>query len=100
MFDTISCEADHLTEMYQNRYIHNTIMNSDACVEYGLDFLTIKKKSKKNQLVLLKNLNDFKHNNICAVFVAQMCILLFFETIFAVFDSSRINLSPKSDCFA
>lgn len=44
MFDTISCEAHILTQMYQNRYIYNTIMNSNACVEYGLDFLTVKKK--------------------------------------------------------
>lgn len=44
MFDTISCEAHTLTQMYQNRYIYNTIMNSNACVEYGLDFLTVKKK--------------------------------------------------------
>jgi hypothetical protein len=45
MFDTMSCEADILTEMYQNRYIHDTVMKSDICVEYGLNFLTIKNKS-------------------------------------------------------
>lgn len=44
MFDTISCEADILTEMYQTKYIYNTIINSNICVEYGLDFLTVKKK--------------------------------------------------------
>lgn len=47
MFDTISCEADQLTEMYQSRFIHNTIMNSDACTEYGLDFSSIKKIHRK-----------------------------------------------------
>lgn len=52
MFDTISCEAENLTEMYQNKYIHKTIMNSNACLEYGLNFLTIKKKShSKNSLI-------------------------------------------------
>jgi hypothetical protein len=45
MFDTMSCEADILTKMYQNKYIHDTVMNSDICVEYGLNFSTVKNKS-------------------------------------------------------
>lgn len=73
MFDTISCEADHLTEMYQNKYIHNTIMNSDACVEFGLDFLTIKKKSQRN----ISLISDRRKNFILSIFsrvkIAALC---------------------------
>lgn len=73
MFDTISCEADHLTEMYQNRYIHNTIMNSDACVEFGLDFITIKKKSHRK----ISLINDWRKNFILSIFprvkIAALC---------------------------
>ncbi|XP_060858327.1 uncharacterized protein LOC132935729 [Metopolophium dirhodum] len=73
MFDTISCEADHLTEMYKNRYIHNTIMNSDACVEYGLDFLTIKKKSQRK----ISLISDRRKNFILSLFprvrIAALC---------------------------
>jgi len=73
MFDTISCEADHLTEMYQNKYIHNTIMNSDACVEFGLDFGTIKKKSQRK----LSLISDRRKNFILSIFsrvkIAALC---------------------------
>lgn len=44
MFDTLSCESDNLTKIYQNKYIYNTIINSNTCVEYGLDLLTVKNK--------------------------------------------------------
>lgn len=73
MFDTISCEADHLTEMYKNRYIHKTIMNSNACVEYGLDFLTIKKTSRRK----ISLISDQRKNFILSIFpkikVAALC---------------------------
>lgn len=73
MFDTISCEADHLTEMYQNRYIHNTIMNSDACVKYGLDFLSIKKKTRRK----ISLISDRRRKFILSIFppikIAALC---------------------------
>lgn len=73
MFDTISCEADHLTEMYQNRYIHNTIMNSDACVEYGLNFLTVKKESQRK----ISLISDRRKNFVLSIFprvkIAALC---------------------------
>lgn len=73
MFDTISCEADHLTEMYQNRYIHNTIMNSDACVEYGLDFLSIKKRTRRK----ISLISDRRRKFILSIFppvkIAALC---------------------------
>jgi len=73
MFDTISCEANHLTEMYQNRYIHNTIINSGACIEYGLDFFKIKKKSKRK----ISSISDRRKNFILSIFprvkIAALC---------------------------
>lgn len=72
MFDTISCEADNLTEMYRNRYIYHTIMNSDVCREYGLDFLTIKKKFRRKMLI-----DDQRKNFILSIFppvkIAALC---------------------------
>lgn len=73
MFDTISCEADHLTEMYHNSYIHNTIMNSDACVKYGLNFLTIKKDTQRK----ISLISDRRKNFILSIFprvkIAALC---------------------------
>jgi len=73
MFDTISCEADHLTEMYQNRYIHNTIMNSNACVKFGLDFLTIKKKSQRKISLISDRRKKFILSIFPSVKIAAMC---------------------------
>lgn len=73
MFDTISCDADHLTEMYRNRYIHNTIMNSDACVEYGLDFLSIKERTNRK----IVSISDRRKKFILSIFprvkIAALC---------------------------
>lgn len=73
MFDTISCEADHLTEMYQNRYIHNTIMNSDACAEYGLDFLSIKKKTRRKIALISDRRRKFIISIFPPVKIAALC---------------------------
>lgn len=73
MFDTISCEADQLTEMYQNRFIHNTIMNSDACTEYGLDFLSIKKKSCRKISLISDQRKKFILSIFPRVKIAALC---------------------------
>jgi len=73
MFDTISCEANHLTEMYQNRYIHNTIMNSDACVRYGLDFLSIKKRTRRKIALISDRRKAFILSIFPQVKIAALC---------------------------
>lgn len=73
MFDTMSCEADILTEMYQNRYIHHTVMNSDICVEYGLDFLTIKKKSHRKISLISNQRKKFVLSIFPRVKMAALC---------------------------
>lgn len=73
MFDTISCEADQLTEMYQSRFIHDTIMNSDACTEYGLDFLSIKKKTRRKVLFITNRRKKFILSIFPRVKIAALC---------------------------
>lgn len=73
MFDTMSCEANLLTEMYQNWYIHHTIMNSDICVEYGLDFLTIKKKSRRKISLISNQRKKFVLSIFPHVRMAALC---------------------------
>lgn len=73
MFDTISCEADHLTEIWKNRYIHNTIMNSNACVEYGLDFITIKQKSRRKTSLISERRKKFIISIFPHVKIAALC---------------------------
>lgn len=73
MFDTISCEADHLTDMYRNRYIHNTIMNSDACVQYGLDFVSIKKKTRRKVSLISDRRKKFILSIFPCVKIAALC---------------------------
>lgn len=73
MFDTISCEAEHLTEMLKNRYIHNTIMNSNACVEYGLDFITIKQKSRRKIALISEQRKKFIISIFPHVKIAALC---------------------------
>lgn len=73
MFDTISCESDNLTEMYQNKYIHNTILNSNACVEYGLNFLTIKKKSSRKNVLISDRRRKFILSIFPHVKIAALC---------------------------
>lgn len=73
MFDTISCEADNLTEMYQNKYIHETIMNSNACLEYGLDFLTIKNKSHHKNVLISDRRRKFILSLFPHVKIAALC---------------------------
>lgn len=73
MFDTISCEADNLTEMYKNRYIHKTILNSNACAEYGLNFLKIKKNPNRK----ISLIGDQRKKFILSIFprvkIAALC---------------------------
>lgn len=73
MFDSMSCEANILTEMYQNRYIHHTVMNSDVCVEYGLDFLTIKKKSRRKISLISNQRKKFVLSIFPSVRMAALC---------------------------
>lgn len=73
MFDTISCEADHLTDMFRNKYIHNTIMNSDACVEYGLDFISIKKKTRRKVSLISDRRKKFILSIFPRVKIAALC---------------------------
>ncbi|XP_050430891.1 SUN domain-containing ossification factor [Adelges cooleyi] len=74
MFDTISCEADHLTELYRNKYIHDTIMNSGVCTEYGLDLLTLKNKVRqKNKSFIGKRSETFLLSIFPRVKIAALC---------------------------
>lgn len=106
MFDTISCEANHLTEMYKNRYIHNTIINSNACAEYGLNFLTIKKTPRRKTGLI----SDQRKNFILSIFphvkIAALCntlaivhkkIVLNKAKRVYISDDLIINLQSTSD---
>lgn len=73
MFDTMSCEADHLTEMYQNKYIYNTIMNNNVCAVYGLDFLTVKKKSRQKFSLIGNRRKKFILSIFPPVKIAALC---------------------------
>ncbi|XP_050531453.1 uncharacterized protein LOC126900064 [Daktulosphaira vitifoliae] len=73
MFDIISCESNHLTEIYQNKYIYESIINSDICADYGLDFSLLKKRNKHKKLLNGNQREKFITSLFPLVKIAALC---------------------------
>lgn len=90
MFDTMSCEFNHLTEIYRNKYIYESIINSDVCADYGLDFSSLKKKNKHKKFLNGNQREKFITSLFPPVKIAALC-----NTLAIVHNKIALNKAKR-----